>query len=256
MSNTNTTSPRPPMRRLPWLAVAAIAGMLAIASSTTPTAGAEAADEESVDIAVVSYASDYGVSHAEAQRRLDRIQPLQTILASIRTIEAGRLAGWGIDHAGTFTGWVWLAGNEPPAPEATGIAAAHPDIEIRVGAAHTLTELLDAQTGLFQDIGPVGRTTDDPDTVAQIRPIVTYTDIDMAVNAILIGIDPSLAEAGPGPVAVTDEALQAKIAEITLLLQGEIDVPYIVEDGRGMSVADDFKGGEADILTTGPFTIS
>ena len=76
---------------------------LAAVSADTDTAA-------SVDPAVASYASEYSVTAQEAQRRLDRIEPLQEILESIRDLEGDRLAGWGIDHSGAFRGWVFLDG--------------------------------------------------------------------------------------------------------------------------------------------------
>ena len=257
MSNANSTSLRPRTRRLAWLAVAAITGMLAMASSTAPAAGSEAADEEPVDVAVASYASDYSVTHQEAQRRLDRIQPLQEILASIRELESARLAGWGIDHTGTFTAWVWLTGNEAPSAAAATIANTHTDVQIRAGATHSRAELLAAQTGLFQDVGPTGHVTGGPETLAEIERIVTYTSISMRANAIQIGIDPALSSTvpggltDPGPTAVTDEALQAKITEVTQQLQDHIDVRYVVEDGRGTVDIEEFSGGEPVRLHTG-----
>ena len=258
MLHLKNTTARLRHHRPRWLAVVSAAGAIAVASSAA-TAGAQASTEEPVDVAVVSYAADYSVTYAEAQRRLDRIQPLQDILAEIRSHETARLAGWGIDHTGTFTGWVWLTGDQPPSTEAARIADAHTDVQIRTGATHSLAALLAAQTGLFQDIGPVGQVTDGPDTAAQIKPIVTFTDIDMRANAIQIGIDPGLASAAPGgltdpgPVAVTDETLQAKITEVTQQLQDHINVAYTVEDGRGMSVAADFKGGETMHTCTSGF---
>ena len=237
-------------RRLRWIAAAAITAAAAVASSTA-AADARTDTPAPVDVAVASYAADYGVSHAEAQRRLDRIPSLQEILALIREAEGARHAGWGIDHQGTFTGWVWLTGQQPPSGSAAHIADAHPDVEIRAGAGHTLDELLAAQTGLFQDIGPVGQAIENPGTTARIRPIVVYTDIDMAANRVVIGIDPALAD--PGPLGATDETLQTKITETTQLLQHDLAVPYIVEDGRGMSVNADFKGGEGMHLCTSGF---
>ena len=248
MSSANSASPRPPTRRLAWLVVAAITGMLAVASTTTPATGAEAADEEPADGAVASYAADYSVTSQEAQRRLDRIQPLQEILASIRELESARLAGWGIDHTGTFTGWVWLTGNEAPSAAAATIADTHTDVQIRTGATHTRAELLAAQQSLFQDVGPTGQVTDGPET--QIQRIVTYTGISMRANAVRIGIDPRRAAATPGgledsgPVAMANEALQAKITEATRQLQDHIEVTFKVEDGRGIALDADFKGGQ------------
>ena len=51
-----------------------------------------AGPDASYDAVASFYARDYSVSLDEAQRRLDRIQPLQEILASIRDLE-GRSAG-------------------------------------------------------------------------------------------------------------------------------------------------------------------
>ena len=252
MSNANTTSPRPRTRRLAWLAVAVITGMLAVTSSTA-TASAPtdtSAIAEPVDIAVASYAADYSVTHKEAQRRLDRIQPLQEILASIRKLESARLAGWGIDHTGTFTGWVWLTGDGAPSAGAAGVADAHADVQIRTGAVHRLAELLAAQTDLFEDVGPTGHITDGPESLARIKRVVTFTGIDMRANAIQIGIDPGLATTVPGgltdasPITVTDETLQAKITEVTQQLQVHINVKYSVEDGRRMAPEASFAGGE------------
>ena len=237
-------------RRLRWIAAAAITAAAAVASSTA-AADARTDTPAPVDVAVASYAADYGVSHAEAQRRLDRIPSLQEILASIREAEDARLAGWGIDHQGTFTGWVWLTGQQPPSGSAAHIADAHPDAEIRTGAAHSRSELLAAQRGLFQDIEPTGHITDGPESLAQVKRIVTYTSIDMRANAVEIGIDPALASNVPGdlvdptPVAVTDEALIAKIAEVTQQFQHQIKVAFVVADGRDISSFTSFAGGEA-----------
>ena len=220
-----------------------------VAASSVATAGAQADTEEPADVAVAFYASDYNVTHTEAQRRLDRIQPLQDILAEIRSHERARIAGWGIDHTATFTGWVWLTGNQAPSAEAARIADAHSDVQIRTGATHSRAELLAAQTGLFGS-GATGQTTGGPESLAQVKRIVTYTDIDMRANALEIGIDPALASTVPGgpmdpdPAAVTDETLQTKITEVTQELQEHIHVTYSVEDGREISLDADFKGGE------------
>ncbi len=73
----------------------------------------------------------------------------------------------------------------------------------------------------------------------------------MKANAILIGIDPGLATTRtPGgidasePVAVTDEAYQAKAAEVTKQLQSTISVAYSIEDGRDIRDMATFSGGE------------
>ncbi|WP_419842461.1 hypothetical protein [Candidatus Poriferisodalis sp.] len=70
----------------------------------------------------VSCALDFSVTHAEAQRRLDRIPELQQITGKLHAAESGRIAGWGIDHHGPMTAWVWLVGDEPPSEAAEAIA--------------------------------------------------------------------------------------------------------------------------------------
>ena len=285
MSHSQPTRRRSP--RLAWLTAAAIIAALTLAASaaaapvdsTGPEPDEEHIDaEERVDAAVASYAADYDVTYQEAQRRLDRIQPLQEILASIRDLEGARLAGWGIDHQGAFTGWVWLTGDQPPSTEAARIADTHSDVQIRTGADHSLAELLAAQTGLFGNTGTVGHTTSGaighttggsnglgtaggpsgpdatghttggPDAIELIQQIVTYTDTDMGSNAVRIGIDPALADpprpADPEPIATADETLQDKITEVTQVLTDHIDVAYTVEDGRGAGNNANFAGGE------------
>ncbi len=171
------------------------------------------------------------------------------MLASIRDIEGARVAGWGVAHTGTFGGWVWLTGNEAPSVEAARVADAHSDVEIRLGAVHSYSELLAAQDGLFDDIGPTGHVGSEG--LADVEQIVTYTGINMSANAIRIGIDPGLVTAkapggldDTGPVAVTDEAFQTKASEVTKLLQGAIDINYVIEDGRNYGSDATFGGGQ------------
>ena len=213
MSDSQTHKPK---RLVRWFGLLAMAGLVAALLSVQPgAAGAAAASDPGpppVDLAVTSYASDYSVSLTEAQRRLDRIQPIQEILASIRSLESARLAGWGIDHGSNFGGWVWLTGDAAPGTAAAAVADAHADVSIRTGADYSLAELLKAQQGLFRN-GAVGRVNDGP--ASGVAAMVTFTGIDMAANAVRIGIDPALAAVVPGgltdtgPVAVTDEAFRA-----------------------------------------------
>ncbi len=266
MFNTTNSSSQQPKGRLSKLTVAVMVAAMALASSvahgddTTSQApqGTSSQSAEVVDVAVVSYAADYSVTQQEAKRRLDRIQPLQGILAEIRAHEADRLAGWGIDHTGTFTGWVWLTGDAAPSSAASDIAAVHSDVEIRTGAVHSLAALLDAQEGLFEnlhDLGPVGRVNDGPGSIAEIERITTFTSIDMRGNALEIGIDPALsskARTSPlddpglteiGPVGVTDEALQSKIIQVSDQLKDHINVKYTITDGRDFSAEASFSAG-------------
>ena len=231
--------------------------------------------EQAADLAVASYAAEFGVTEAEAVRRLDRTQPIQDILASIREIESSRTAGWGIDHVGTFAGWVWLTGDEVPKPASTAIADAHDDVEIRTGAAHTLAELLKAQDGfgVGSGIGPVGRV-DDQTGVADYSAAVTFTAPDLGTNTLHIGIDPALlgpAEPtelggigdGIGPVgstdtpaataSATDAELAALAAQMTAAYQGHIGVAFSIVDGRDHGDMAMFDGGRAMSSCTSGF---
>lgn len=258
MSSQQMSKPSRPIGTLRRLAAAAVAAALlaqpAAAASAppdaqppAPTASSPTAAEPPVNLAVSSYAADYSVSLTEAQRRLDRNQPIQEILASIRDLEAARLAGWGIDHGSSFVGWVWLTGDDPPGVAAARVADAHADVEIHTGADHTYAELQVAQDRLFRN-GTTGRVNDGP--ASSIARMVTFTDIDMDANAVSIGIDPALASVVPGgltdtgSVTVIDEAFLAKAAEVAELLADTISVNYVVEDGRGLSADSTFIGDQ------------
>lgn len=242
-----------------WIRRLAAAGIAVAVAASTNLAAASANSETapSVDPAVASYALEYSVTAQEAERRLDRIQPIQEILASIRDLEGSRLAGWGIDHSGTLKGWVWLTGNQPPTAGAASIANAHADVEIRTGATHSYAALLAAQDGLGA-VGPTGRVNDN--SGSDVWSIVTFTDIDLRDNGIEIGIDPALGMSVPGGLtdtvepSVTDEALQAKATEVAGILQDHIPVRFAVVDGRGIADNATFMGGEEERTDTGACT--
>ncbi|MCY3893147.1 MAG: trypsin-like serine protease [Acidimicrobiaceae bacterium] len=254
--------------------------MLIGASIESSTHGAEASSETAVP-AIASYAGEYSVSEAEAGRRLARLDAITDVLRSIREIESGRLAGWGIDHEGTFTGWVWLTGNDEPSSGASALADAHADVEIRRGAAHSLQQLLDVQGsfGNGSSVGAIGRVADTSDTTTDYSDIVTFTEVDMTANALHIGIDPALAPttgAGPtgatgaigglatdnphliGPsvgthVGATDAELQTAITRLTAEFAGHIPVAYEIVDGRNIVSDAMFDGGRAMSKCTSGF---
>lgn len=225
----------------------------------TGEAAAQSGSSESVDPAVKFYALDYSVSTQEARRRLDRIQPLQAIMASIRAHERSRVAGWGINHGPDFKGWVWLTGDQPASGEATRIADGAADVEIRTGAAHTRTRLLAAQDR-FGNGGAVAQVIEGPDSGSRISDIVTFTSINMRTNSIEIGIDPDLATGigpggiGPGETGTTttgtssDQTLQTTTTWLTAILQDHINVKFAVVDGRGAGSIANFIGG--DVMST------
>ncbi len=248
---------------------AALAVMLVGASVESSTHNVEASTDdvetsiEPGDPAAAFYARDYSVSEAEARRRLDRLDGIYEVIGPIRNLEAERLAGWGIDHADTLTGWVWLTGSAAPSSEAAALADAHTDVEIRLGASHSLQDLLKAQDsfGDGSEIGPVGQVTEQPRAVIDYSDIITFTDVDMDNNALHIGIDPALAPTtlpsgslgglldddtpSMGTGGATDAELRKAIKELESDFQGSISVAYKVVDGR--NIADDatFDAGQS-----------
>ncbi len=274
----------PPLRRL-RMSVFLLAVCCIALAPVTPTAalGAKIASEGSAetaaaDPAIAAYASDYSVTEAEAKRRLDRIDAMSDILRSIRDSESERVAGWGIEHGSALAGWVWLTGSESPSARAAALAAAHVDVEIQVGAPHSLVELLTAQEsfGDGSSVGPVGRVTTGPDALVDFSRTITFTAVDMRTNALQIGIDPALASElpigpsgstggppteGTSPIGdeeiagggSTDGELRVAITQMTADLSGHVAVAYEVVDGR--NIADDamFDGGRAMVTCTSGF---
>ena len=210
---------------------------------------------------VASYASDYGVGLAEAQRRLARIPEMQGILAALRAAEPERLAGWGIDHDGPMTAWVWLVGTNPPSSAAAAIAASHTDVEIRTGAKVTFASLAAAQDafGVGEGIGAIGNTGAADATQIDISDMLTHTAVDLRANALEIGIDLGLAPAAPsgaldpgqgqsppGPLGTIDDADNSSSGTLDLiaqLLAPHLSVPYNVIEAEPVEDFAAFEGG-------------
>lgn len=254
-------------------------GLFAVGATTAGTVHAtddkqpqpieQSSTAESVDVAVESYALEYSVSHAEARRRLARIEVVQKALASIRGLETARLAGWGIDHRSGFGGWVLLTGAEPASAAASAVANAHNDVEIRTGAQHSYADLQAAQSDLSEKLfaaqgpatnsGAVGNTGEETQTGpgvpgvpgeteggidAGLAVVVTFLETDMAGNAVRVGIDPGLAP-DVGPLGTVSElTFEQSKAVVAKLLDDHIEVPFTVADGRGIAPAGSFQGGE------------
>lgn len=256
---------------------ATTAGTVHAADNKQPQPIEQSSTAESVDVAVKSYALEYSVSHAEARRRLARIEAIQKALASIRGLESTRLAGWGIDHRDGFGGWVLLTGAEPASAAASAVANAHNDVEIRTGAQHSYADLQSAQsdlseklfaaqspapgTGAMGNTGGVGQATpglpgrlEGGGIGAGIAEVVTFLETDMEGNAVRIGIDPALApEVGPLGM-VSEQTFEQSAAAVAELLKDHIEVAFKVADGRGIAPAANFQGGERASSCTSGFT--
>ncbi len=195
------------------------------------TVGGLAAIEE-------QYARDYGVSVAEASRRLARIDELKPVLRAIREASPGRVAGWGFDHVGVFGGWVLLAGDGLPSAAAAELEAAHRDVWVHTGAVHAYEELRAAQRGLFSGLDSAVAAES-----AWVKQMVSFTGIEMAANAVQVGIDPGLVAPGdlarlPGWSSSSPEALggqvlfEAAAAAAAGVLGTLVAVRTVVVDGR------------------------
>jgi len=230
----------------------------------------------SVDVAVESYALEYGVSLVEAARRLERIETIKEVLASVRGVEVKRLAGWGIDHRDSFTGWVLLTGDDAASAEAVALVAAHSDVEIRTGAKHSYADLQAAQRALSAQLfaarnatsgGALGSTGEVGQSVygaqgvvggngvgAGVAEVVTFLDTDMAGNAVRVGIDPGLASE-VGPLGTVSElSFEQSAAVVEAMLQNHIEVAFKIADGRDISLAANFLGGDTMTVCTSGFT--
>jgi len=205
-----------------------------------------------------------------------QIDAIQETLATIRNILTMRTAGWGIDHRGSFVGWVLLTGDEPASAEAAAAADAHNDVEIHTGAQHSYTELQAAQRNLAAQlfaaqsaagIGALGNTGEEGQAApgppgdlegagiaAGVTEVVTFLETDMAGNAVRVGIDPSLApEIGPLG-SVSELSFEQGAVVIAEMLQNHIEVAFTIADGRGIAPAANFQGGEAITGCTSGFT--
>lgn len=236
--------------------IACILGTLLPASAL---AEPSAATGEPANPVVASYASDYSVTLAEAQRRLERIPALQDITGILHDLEEARLAGWGIDHHGPMTAWVWLVGTEPPSALAAEIAAAHSDVHIRTGAKFTFAALAAAQDrfNVGKGIGAIGNTGVPKSAQVDLSDMITHTAVDLRANALEIGIDTSLAVAPPsgaldspdsqsplGPVGSTDDQSgDDTLPYIVQLLASHIDVAYNVIKATSLEDNAAFEGG-------------
>ncbi|WP_419855078.1 trypsin-like serine protease [Candidatus Poriferisodalis sp.] len=252
------------------LAVLVAAAALGALLPTAAHAASAPDDESATHPVVASYASDYSVTYAEAQRRLERIPQLQEIIASLHELEADRLAGWGLDHRGALTAWVLLTGHQPPSSPTAAIAAAHADVEIRTGAASTFAQLVAAQDrfGFGEVVGPVGNTGA-VDSDAAFSDAVTHTGIDLRANALEIGIHtanvpiaPSVTPGGElpddvGPVGSTGENSQrdaAVLRSVRVLLAPHIDVSFDVVSSEPLVDEVAFEGGRSMGTCTSGFT--
>ncbi len=183
---------------------------------------------------------------------MSRIAFLQEAMGSIRALEGSRVAGWGIDHGEDFGAWVWLAGDEDPGEEASRVAAAHDDVEIRTGATHTYEELQAAQDRIDPTL-----ITDDPEVSSKIAAMVVYTGINMAANSVTVGIDPgsgsgrSRRDATPQQESDPEVRFAVEAAVLGDALGEHTGVEMVMTDASGFSNTAEFRGGEAMYCTAG-----
>ncbi len=259
-----------PNHKIRWPGcVAAIitAALLPLAASTAATANTDTKNAGTAnsstasdiqDPAVAMYTAEYSVSPEDAVRRLARIGPLHDLIATIREAEADRLAGWGIDHFPIFAGWVLLTGTSPATAISRAISESNNDLEIRTGAAHTYDHLLQAKRGL-RSIGPIGRVDNLGDSMG-ITNIISFTAVDMAANAVEIGIDPKPPANTPqqigeiGSIGTVNDTFAAESAAFAVAIAPHINVAFTVVDGRGFSNHTTFYAGQPMSTCTAGFT--
>ncbi len=152
-------------------------GVLAGSGRTEVNAGQ--GETAGVSLEAEHYAIDFGVTTDEAQRRLDRIPELTTIIQETVAAESARVAGWSIVHEPDFGGWVYLVGDAEPTTFTVGLLAQNDDLFVDTGAKHTFAELKAAMSDRsnFEAI---------PDSM---RDRIAYREIDVHSNSIVVAID-------------------------------------------------------------------
>ncbi|WP_420436705.1 hypothetical protein [Candidatus Poriferisodalis sp.] len=245
-----------------WRAVAASLAVCTLGALTPVSAHASPTTDGGPETnpVVASYASDYSVTLAEAQQRLERIPELQEIIAALHEAESERLAGWGIDHHGPMIAWVWLTGTEPPTSAATAIAAAHDDVQVRTGATVTFAALAAAQDrfGIGEGIGAVGNTGAVGGTQVDLSDMIAHTAVNLRANALEIGIDTAAAAPEPsgaldsadertpiGPLGTVDDldSPDTTLAHVAQLIAPHINVPFNVIEADPVEDQAAFEGG-------------
>lgn len=235
--------------RLPVLFAAALVTAVTIQATPAPAQDDTATQPTDVqDTALATYVADYGVSTEEARRRIARIDGLQELMEMVRQLEASRVAGWAIDHGTRFIAWVQLTGSEVPTPQATLIADAHDDLEIRTDASHSLTQLIEAQRQIM-GLGATGRVDDTPSTAEPLdglADMIAYSYVDMANNALTIGIDAARhgTSGAVGSVDGDQPTFAVAAAQADQLLAETLTVNYTLEDGTGFGTAANIMGGQ------------
>ncbi|WP_419842728.1 hypothetical protein [Candidatus Poriferisodalis sp.] len=215
---------------------------------------------------VAAYSMAYGVLPSEAQRRLDRVPEMEMVLASLRTLESTRTAGWDIDAldwyfvdrsvAGTgvlprpdepFVAWLWLTGQEPPNPAAAALAAQHHDVEIRTGAAVTHAALIAAYEAFDNGRGVslLLEAADGGQRRWELAEMLAKTWVDHRANRLSIVVDPTRMARTDAWALLgvhTGKGFPPDDAELFAKLEQElrplIEVPFAVV--RGQMVAEEY----------------
>lgn len=90
----------------------------------------------------MSYSWTFGVDPREARRRIERIPELVALLEDLRSIEADRVAAWGICHVPFFGARLFLFGAAASSEASQAIVEHQDDIHIIVGASGQHRELM------------------------------------------------------------------------------------------------------------------
>ena len=140
---------------------------------------------------VEEYARLHRVQRDEARRRFDLFPVLQSAFGELREIEDERAAGWGFDHGLKFAAWFWLTGADLPSETAQAVADEHDDLEIRIGAAYSFSELLEAQVSFAdgQDLYLPSDVNDEESESFELADAVTQSWIDHRENELVVSVD-------------------------------------------------------------------
>lgn len=145
-SSTPSSSPRTRAATLAVIAAVLVATSQAAATSASPasirsTANALHSVDTKLDLAAEAYASDFGVSIAEAARRLELQSAYDALIEHITRVAPSRFAGSWVEHQPAFQVVVAFTGTDEGLGTASALAAAAPDLVLRTGSQFSVDQL-------------------------------------------------------------------------------------------------------------------
>ncbi len=189
------------------------------------------------------YSKAFELSHAEAQARLSRQVELSGAVQDIvERFSHQSIGGWGIEHGEEQVGWISVTGDAQVSDEIAEILSANPDIELRYGAEHSFSTLKSTQSDLNNlfDMQKGDNALNE-----EQRKLLSYTDIDMKTNEIVIAFDEAL----------TKDQSEQSMAELKALIKDTTETPIRFELTPTIRHTMNITGGQKVKNCTTAFTV-